>query len=491
MKTAFASLAALAATLTFGQATQAQNERFNAAFLPVEQAHTNAAPENISYEERVYQAFETLKKDPASSIDLEAIRRMAMDEGLEKDPELRACAYAAYAVSLAMQGENADYIRLFESFSKQFTNEVVTAQINPQNLTGACPQCRGQNSRTVRCMVCNNGRCKKCLGSGKITARPSMSARSTLTPAAAAQTPCAQCSGTGKCQVCAATRVNCEACGNSGIAPDAGKMREVFYNLAESGEKRSFQRVEHDLKERAASIAVMRIVAQAKRTRDPKKAAELLQLLPSQYPEAPEIPPLIDTIGLLQADAAERDYNAPNRVRLRENVKNAIQQAQSARNVDDGIGQLREAQERFAAADNASDLAVALEGLEKERARRNEEASKNVSEALARIEKIDDLDIALEQLDFLQKSTDNEAQKARVKNARLNLEIKLNQKKKEQRQFFIAGGIAGGILLAVGFFAFSIQQQIRQRKRKQRAAAQNRFPFRIPPSDSDPFSKKK
>lgn len=473
--------------------TQTLLERFNSAFLPIEQAASNAVPESVSYEERVHQAFEALQKDPASSIDLEALRRMAMDDGLEKDPDLRACAYAAYTISVAMAGDNPGYLRLFETFSTTYTNHVMVAQINPQALTGACPQCHGQNIRTVRCLVCkNSGKCAKCFGSGKVNAKPGMSKTPTSLGAMGVQrVPCDSCEGSGKCPACVATRVSCPTCANSGITPNKGKMLDAFNKLLDTGEQRSLQRIAQDLKERAASIAVMRAVVQAKRTRDPKKAMEMLGPLSVQYPDAPELPAITETMRLLEADAADREYNAPHRVRLREDVKAAIQRAQNAKKPEEGIRILNEAQERFAAADNAADLNLALAGLEKERTRRNEEASKTVNAAIDRIQQLSDPQEALAQIDHLLKTTDNENLKARIKNTRANIEIAANQKAAQKRKWMIAGGVAAVVLLLVGMIAFSISHQIKERKRKARAASANRFPFRIPPSDSDPFAKKK
>lgn len=469
------------------QELQTPAERFQAAFLPLETkfAEVETVTADVSYEGRVHQAFDTLIASPDSALDLEALRRMAVDN-LEKDPELRAYAYAGIAVSAAQKGRDADYLALVEAFQTVFPGHTLLTRMNPDALTRICPSCNGKNIRTVRCDVCKNtGRCPSCSGSGRAFQRATLGGGSGRERTMGIQTgrpPCAACDGTGKCPECATTRVACRACGNSGLAPDKDKIAATFTALMKEGKALAFKRIEPEHAEKNTNDEFRRAVEQVQRTDDPEKAISVLVSFIERHPALPLAAAARETVKNLQTEAETRAYQSPKRVALRKNVEEVIFRAQSDSNVENGLDRLISARERYSEADNATEIDVAIELL----TQKKEQLLADGRAALQRIAEMPDTEAALLLLaPLLQPGTPGEIRET-AKILENNLQKKLSTEKKRR---YITIGVAVFVFLFLIGVAVSIYDRMAEKKRKRRVAGMT-LPFSMPPPDSDPFDPK-
>lgn len=363
---------------------------------------------------------------------------------------------------------------------------------------------------SVKCSACNGTKkCSTCKGRGYTIEK---SSGSSLSLSASKRLKCTTCASSGRCKTCSQRPDLCTTCNGIRKVVDEEALYDRIQNLVHQLSEQSAIVFENEINARKQTQRladeIRKINSSTFSNTDPEKVLEVLDALPTECQSATTwsyVPPLRE---VAEAMLAEKTHNAPEKVRMRAEIEQAINDAQSAKTAEEALERLITPMDRCQTSERYELLETTQQGFVKQWQREREAMVETLKEKLTKANEIEDAKerfYALE--DFLEdcklpevarrlkaetalyeqlKSTD-EAMKIAVKqlqeeattlmaNAEAAIEAlkaKAIAAENQGTPWWIWAAIIGGILI-VGYFAFSIVQMVGEHKAKVAKEAQRK-----------------
>lgn len=168
----------------------------------------------------LYRACETLLENPLEKQALGTVMAIARTT---TNAMIRSRAMTICTMAPILQDDPTEYRRRLISLSSAFPQNPVATQAQPRNLSEGCPVCDSSEKELKDCIVCYDGNCAACGGTGRVTMRH-IGGPSTFSD-------CGMCKGRGRCSYCkgeGVIKIDCRNCDGHGQVLSKKKAESVF-----------------------------------------------------------------------------------------------------------------------------------------------------------------------------------------------------------------------------------------------------------------------
>lgn len=310
----------------------------------------------------------------------------------EVDESLKPYLKAYDLLYIALTSPLREYADAFNAYKKTNPSPHFLNIADIIDILKSCEDCPS------KCKACNGSkRCAKCKGRGYIME----AAKSAL--GSSTRKKCTTCDGAKHCKSCARQSTTCKSCGGARRVVDAVALKTRIQTLMTEACEQSAILLAEELNAREQTYALAKEIRKVNSTTysktDPKKVLEVINDLPKELQAATTwtyIPPLRE---IAEAMLAEQEHNSPEKVRMRNEIEQAIAEAQAEKTAEGALLHLISPMQRCQTSEQFPILETTLNGFIKQWQREREDVATSLEKDFETALEVKDLNerlIALE-----------------------------------------------------------------------------------------------